>query len=258
MPTYTWNDTFEASPADTDEVKYGAQKIRELKKAISERLELEMNFKAGSKPLVKAGVASVCYTGTANEIANISEPSDGAIAWDTENDALKRYDASANAWETLFSLSSQLIHVQEQGTQGGSSNGKSGKRRALNTVVYNNLTGASLNEANNTVVLPQGNFYAEAAGAAYRVKAHRVKIINITDANTVVALGTIAWSPNDANASQTYSYASGRFSANANDEIAVVHYCEESGPANEALGVAGGDPETGGNAAYAELKIWRL
>jgi hypothetical protein len=95
----TWNTAFEASPADTDEAKYGANKIRELKTAISERLELEMNFKAGTQPLLKAGICAVLYLGTTTEITALVDMSAGALAWDTDLKQLKRY--SGSAWVVL-------------------------------------------------------------------------------------------------------------------------------------------------------------
>ena len=78
----TWDANFEASPKDTDEAKYGAEKIRDLKLAISERLELEMNFKTGTQPLIKAGKAAVMFTGTTEEIASLTGMSVNALAWE--------------------------------------------------------------------------------------------------------------------------------------------------------------------------------
>jgi len=95
----TWDSNFEASPADTDEFKYGASKIRELKLAISERLELEMNFKAGTQPLGKAGKLAVIFLGTTIEINNLTGMAAGAFAWDTTLRVLKRY--SGTAWAIL-------------------------------------------------------------------------------------------------------------------------------------------------------------
>jgi len=95
----TWDATFEASPSDSDEAKYGASKIRELKVAISERLELELNFKTGTQPLVKAGKAAVIFLGTTADINALSGMSSGALAWDTTLKVLKRY--SGSAWVVL-------------------------------------------------------------------------------------------------------------------------------------------------------------
>ena len=52
-----WDDAFEAEPDDTDAANQGANAIRQFKEAINERLELEMNFRTGTKPFLKAGIA---------------------------------------------------------------------------------------------------------------------------------------------------------------------------------------------------------
>jgi len=94
----TWANAFEASPADADAANQGANKIRELKTAISERLELEMNFKTGTKPLIKAGIASTCYAGNTAQIAALATPSNHALAYDTSLKTFKYYSAGwANA-----------------------------------------------------------------------------------------------------------------------------------------------------------------
>ena len=94
----TWDANFEALPKDTDEAKYGAEKIRDLKLAISERLELEMNFKTGTQPLIKAGKAAVIYIGTTAEIDALTGMSVGAFPWDTTLKVLKRYSTT---WDIL-------------------------------------------------------------------------------------------------------------------------------------------------------------
>lgn len=105
----TWNANFEASPADSDAWKYGANKIRELKVAISERLELEMNFKTGTQPLIKAGIASVCYSGNTTDINALANMSANALAWDTTLAVLKRYNG--NAWVALTSDHANLANL---------------------------------------------------------------------------------------------------------------------------------------------------
>ena len=93
----TWDGAFETSPADVDEWKYGASKIRELKAAISEREELEHDFKVGAYPFHKAGKCSVLYVGTTTEINALTGMPAGSIAWDTTLSVLKKY--SGTAWE---------------------------------------------------------------------------------------------------------------------------------------------------------------
>lgn len=97
MPSVTWDAAFEASPADSDEAKYGATKIRQLKLAVSERLELELNFKTGTQPLLKAGQAAVCYSGNAAQIAALANVANGALAWSTTANCFQRSNGTAYA-----------------------------------------------------------------------------------------------------------------------------------------------------------------
>ncbi|KKL70762.1 hypothetical protein LCGC14_2101640, partial [marine sediment metagenome] len=46
--TYTWNGTFESQPADTEDLSIGASRMRDHKKAISERAEIDHNWNGGA------------------------------------------------------------------------------------------------------------------------------------------------------------------------------------------------------------------
>lgn len=46
--SFTWNATFEAQPADNEALSLGAGRIRDLKSAISERLEIDHNHNGGA------------------------------------------------------------------------------------------------------------------------------------------------------------------------------------------------------------------
>lgn len=91
-----WDSNFEAAPADTDDAKYGANEIRELKEAIRERMELEHDFMANAQPLHKPGETSVCYVGNTTDIGNLANMANGAIAFDTTLGGFKVYDG--NTW----------------------------------------------------------------------------------------------------------------------------------------------------------------
>ena len=45
---YTWNGTFESQPADSEDLSVGASRIRDHKKAISERAEIDHNWDGGA------------------------------------------------------------------------------------------------------------------------------------------------------------------------------------------------------------------
>ena len=108
----TWDATFEASPADTDEIKYGAGKIRELKSAVSERLEVEHSMTTGKH---LPGKTSALYTGTTAEITALTGMAEGAIAYDETLGKLKIY--TDGAWTALalgaFPAGTKMLFYQD-------------------------------------------------------------------------------------------------------------------------------------------------
>ena len=145
MPSVTWDDTFETSPADTDEAKYGATKIRQLKVAVREREELEHNFKAGTQPFHLAGKSSVLYAGTTAQINALSGMAEGAIVFDEDLKSWKRYsgaawvrkgdfpsgtklggfyqDTAPEGWVILNTLNDKLMFVTKGSAAGGQAGG---------------------------------------------------------------------------------------------------------------------------------------
>ena len=108
----TWDATFEASPADTDEIKYGAGKIRELKSAVSERLEVEHSMTTGKH---LPGKTSALFTGTTAEITALTGMAEGAIAYDETLGKLKIY--TDGAWTALalgaFPAGTKMLFYQD-------------------------------------------------------------------------------------------------------------------------------------------------
>lgn len=96
--TVTWNATFEATPADTDEAKYGANKIRELKTAIQERMDIEHTFSNAATGAHILGRCGILYYGTTAAIAALSSPPAGSLAFDTTLNVIKY--ANGTAWVT--------------------------------------------------------------------------------------------------------------------------------------------------------------
>lgn len=77
----TWNTAFEEVPAGIDSAVDGPEVIRTLKTAISERGEVEHNFKNGTIPFHKPGKCSVMYMGNTAAIAALTNVSEGCIAF---------------------------------------------------------------------------------------------------------------------------------------------------------------------------------
>lgn len=93
----TWDTAFEAAPADGDNASGGAGKFRELKLAISEREDIEHDFKSTGKH--RPGLCAILYVGTTVQIAALTGMPAGGLAWDTTLGVLKYY--SGSAWVTV-------------------------------------------------------------------------------------------------------------------------------------------------------------
>ena len=84
----------------------------------------------------------------------------------------------------------QVLHVRDEktsGTPGGTFTNGAWRTRTLNTVVKNNITGASM--ASDQITLPVGTYRVEAYAPAWSVYAHTAKLRNITDSTDEI-IGT--------------------------------------------------------------------
>lgn len=146
---------------------------------------------------------------------------------------------------------SQLLHVRDEktsGTSAGTFTAGSYVTRVFNTVLTNEIAGASL--SSNQVSLPAGTYYFQASAPAFNTNQHKTKLQDITGASPLV----IGSSERDDGGAQTRSFCSGRFIIGVTSLIELQHRCTSTNAGN-GLGenVAFGDIET-----YADLKIWKV
>jgi hypothetical protein len=144
-----------------------------------------------------------------------------------------------------------FLHVQEQlsdGTNAGGFANAAWRTRSLNTVVVNNISGASL--SSEQVTLPAGDYYVEASAPAYAVNRHRTKLQNIT-AGATLLLGTTEYT--QANV-QNRSFVFGEFTLGSSSAIELQHRCSVTVTIN-GLGVQSG---FGDIEIYSEFKVWKL
>ena len=88
-------------------------------------------------------------------------------------------DAPSSAPEYLI-----IEDQKSSGTHGGTFNSGAWRDRDLNTIVVNQITGASL--ASNEITLPAGDYEIASAHASAFVNAHQAKLYNVTDASDEV------------------------------------------------------------------------
>lgn len=144
------------------------------------------------------------------------------------------------------------IHVSEvlaSGTSGGSCGAAATQIRALNTVVENTVTGASL--ASNKVTLPAGTYKVRAHAAGYTCNGQRLTLYNVTAGAAILAGPSSHASV--AGFAQLPAMVSGVFTLSVSSEVRLDHYTGVA-RATSGLGVpvSDGSPEI-----YADLELWR-
>jgi hypothetical protein len=148
-------------------------------------------------------------------------------------------------------FSARLLHVRDEkasGTAGGSSAATTWNVRALNTVMVNEIPGASL--ASDQITLPAGTYFIDAQAPAGGVAAHQLRLRNVTDSsNILVGASASAFSNTAADA-----VLGGRFTLAASKVVRLEHYTNTSA-ATTGLGSAA---SSGVAEVYADVKIWKV
>lgn len=150
-----------------------------------------------------------------------------------------------------YGLANPVLHVREEqaaGTNGGSFNSGSWQTRTLNTVVLNEITGASL--SSNQFVLPAGVYRIKARAPAQSVNRNRARIYNVTDAAQVI-FGETA---DITQASNMYAEINGTFVLTAQKTLRLEHSCQTS---NATTGFGAGGA-LGINEVYSEVRIEKV
>jgi len=145
----------------------------------------------------------------------------------------------------------QLLHVRDEksnATSGGTSASGSFNIRDLNTVLTNEISGASL--SSNKITLPSGTYYVEASAPAYETNQHRIFLYNESDGSNILFGG----SATSDGGQGSHAFLSGRFTLSASKNIELRHYTSSS-KAGDGLGR---DVNQGTNEIFAEVKIWKL
>jgi len=161
--------------------------------------------------------------------------------------------------QTLDTFGRQLLHVQHQepsSTLAGDFDSGAWRTRPLNTVLDNNISGASL--SNDQIELPAGTYYVEASAPARGVDEHMVRLQNISD-GTLLLSGTseLARSRTAGNTEQSRSMLSGRFTLSGPTAIELQHQCQATKNGN-GLGTPAGRIFQVSHETYADIRIWKL
>ena len=146
---------------------------------------------------------------------------------------------------------SQLLHVQDQkapGT-GGGGDVTGYQTRDLNTVLTNQISGASL--SSNQITLPSGTFYIQASTTAYATGRCRIKLTNVTDSSTPLygLNGQVGYTT----AVAPRYFLNGRFTIASSKSFTIDQYVQNA--TNSNLGQPTGD---GFVDIYTDVQIWKV
>ena len=167
--------------------------------------------------------------------------------------ATKKFvDDSIAAISSVGVLSTDnFFHAQDQKTSGtgGGTSVASPTTRVLNTVITNNISGASL--ASNQITLPAGDYYIEASAPSYRVTGNAIRLYNITDASVEIdGTSEFTGASGYPNVRATLSRV---FTLGASKVLEIQHDC------NSAIANGYGNPASLGIVErFTEVKIWKV
>lgn len=146
-----------------------------------------------------------------------------------------------------------FLHVRDEKattTAGGGASATTFHTRTLNTVLVNEITGASL--STNQVTLPAGTYHLAASAPASAVDRHQLRWRNMTDSTTdLVGQGAVA---NSGSSIRSMAFIEGRFTIAAQKTFELQHYAQTA-KTTDGLGVA---TSSGLTEVYADVKIWKV
>ena len=149
---------------------------------------------------------------------------------------------------------SALLHVRDEksaNTAGGAFTSGDWRTRTLNTVMTNEISGASL--SSNQVTLPSGTYYVHAGARGYTVNVNKLKWYNTSDSSDVL-IGDQARSDSSANANAFVSVM-GRFTISAQKTFELQHRCETTRGDANGYGPAA---NFGVVEVFANVQLWKV
>lgn len=146
-----------------------------------------------------------------------------------------------------------LMHVQDQkpqNTGGGEIVACAWRTRDLNTVLTDNIAGASL--ADNQITLPPGVYYLESSFPVYRCKYYQGRIQKVSGTPDVLLLGCQGFVNDTVYATPARCIISGAFELEESSVVELQMY----GSYNSGHGF--GILANISTEIYSDLKIWKL
>ena len=160
-------------------------------------------------------------------------------------DSTKLSGVSAGKFE------SALLHVRDEkaaGTASGTATSGSFQTRVLNTVMTNEISGASL--SSNQITLPSGTYFVYANAQLWSSARGKIKLRNVTDSSDTI-IGGCGYSGSGAAA---ISFLSGRFTI-ASQKTFELQHRNETTKTTDGYGV---EANYGVAEVFADVQIWKV
>ncbi len=147
----------------------------------------------------------------------------------------------------------KLLHTQDQraaNTAGGTFTSGAWRTRVLNTVLTNEIAGASL--ASNQITLPIGTYFLLARAPAHQVNRHKIRLYDTTGAAAFL-IGSSAFAANGS-PFDSDSDCWGRFTVGVESVIELQHISQTT----FALVGFGSESNLGVIEVYSDVLIWKV
>lgn len=147
-----------------------------------------------------------------------------------------------------------FLHVQDikaGNTPGGTNTIAAWTERTLNTVLTNEINGASL--ASDRITLPAGDYYLQARSPYNLISRVQTRIYNVTDAASILQSTGMYTS---VSVCSVISNISGKFTLATESDISLEYYTQvvrtNTGLGSETF------TQTGADNVYSDVSIWQL
>lgn len=149
---------------------------------------------------------------------------------------------------------SALLHVRDvktQGTGAGQYATGSFQKHDVNTVVTNEITGASL--ASSQITLPAGTYYIDCAYNGWGSEEMATRLYNTTDSSVEVLGMNTGQATNSNNTSNHKSHIRGRFTLSG-EKVLELQHRQTLASHTQALGLYHNFQEE----LYLDAQIWKI
>jgi hypothetical protein len=204
----------------------------------------------GAGGLVDGSELKVLYDGTRFVSIGHRHPLHAQAVWTTGTSV---DEAIISPSKLTATTKTYLLHVRDEKTSGtlsGTFTTGSFQTRVLNTVVTNEILGASL--ASNTITLPAGTYYVEATLPAFNTNGHKSQLYNVSDTSSIIE-GTGGYSGSSV---QDTAHVKGRFTLAAEKDVTLRHSCQTT-RVNDGFGVST-NLAASTTEVFAEVLIWKI